>query len=432
MAEHADLSIDFCGVQCENPFFLSSSPIAATYEMNAKALEAGWGGIVFKTIGTYIPDECSPRFDHIAKEGSPFVGFKNVEQISDHPYEKNLEWVAKLKKDFPDKVIIVSIMGMDETDWTNLSRDVTQAGADILECNFSCPQMTCEGMGSDVGADEELITDFTKATVAATHLPVMPKMTPNIEKMEVPARAAIKAGGHAIAAINTIKAITGVDLDTFCGYPIVNGKSAISGYSGKAVKPIALRFIAQMAQDPELEGIPLSGIGGIETWQDAAEFLMLGASNLQVTTSVMQYGYRIVEDMISGLSIYCAEKGFNALSDMVGIALDNIIPADDLERDFKIIPKIDQDKCVGCGRCYLSCFDGAHQAIEWDAEKREPSIDDDLCVGCHLCIHVCPVRGCITPGKTVFKPQDQFGLGSEAKYIDGGPNKRKIDIGISR
>jgi dihydropyrimidine dehydrogenase (NAD+) subunit PreA len=349
-----------------------------------------------------------------------------MEQISDHPYEENLEWIARLKKDFPNKCIIVSIMGMNEEDWTRLSRDVTAAGADILECNFSCPQMTHEGMGSDVGASVDLITRFTKATLKGTNLPVMPKMTPNIEKMEVPAKAAIRAGAHAIAAINTIKSITGIDLDHLCPFPVVNGKSSISGYSGKAVKPIALRFMANMATDPELKGIPLSGMGGIENWEDAAEFLAVGCSNLQFTTSVMQYGYRIVEDLISGLSIYLAEKGYARVGDFIGSALRNTIPADNIDRDFKIYPKIDLEKCVGCGRCYLSCHDGAHQAIEWDAEKRRPKIDEETCVGCHLCLHVCPVYECITPGKIVFKPKDQFGRGSLAKYTEDAPNKREI------
>ncbi len=427
--KHADLSVDFCGFKCENPFFLSSSPVAATYEMCAKFLEAGGGGVVFKTIGTYIPDECSPRFDHVRKEGEPFVGFKNMEQISDHPYEENLEFLRKLKKDFPTKCLIVSIMGMNEDDWTRLAKDVTEAGADIIECNYSCPQMTQENMGSDVGANLELIESFTKATLKGTNLPVMLKMTPNIEKMEIPARASIAAGGHAIAAINTIKSITGLDLDKLTGLPVVNGKSSISGYSGKAAKPIALRFIAQMKQDEVLKDIPISGIGGIETWEDCAEFLLLGCTNLQFTTSVMQYGFRIVEDMISGLSIWMEEKGFKSIDDFVGLAVKSIVPAEELDRDFKVYPQIDYDKCVSCGRCYVSCFDGAHQAITWDQENRKVAIDEDKCVGCHLCLHVCPVAGCITPGKVVFKPEDQFGKGSEAVYTENAPCKREIVVG---
>lgn len=429
MAKHVDLSIDFCGIKCENPFFLSSSPVGSSYDMCARFFEAGGGGVVYKTIGTYIPDECSPRFDHTQKEGTPFVGFKNMEMISDKPYEKNLEMIDQLKKDYPDKVIIASIMGMNDEDWKKLSKDVTDAGADIIECNFSCPQMAEEGMGSDVGASPELISSFTKATVSATNIPVMAKMTPNIERMEVPALAAVKAGAKAVSAINTIKSITGIDLDRFTCLPVVNGKSSISGFSGAAVKPIALRFIAQMAQEPELQGIPLSGMGGIETWRDAAEFLMVGASNLQFTTSIMQYGYRIVEDMISGLSIYLAEKGFSSVQDIVGKALPNIVPADEIERDFKVQVTIDEEKCIGCGRCYISCWDGAHQAIKWHEDKRKAEIDLEKCVGCQLCLHVCPVPNCITPDKVLFKEKDQMGVGYYCEWDEKASTKRDLVIG---
>lgn len=402
MTKRRDLSIDFCGVKCENPFFLSASPVGSNYDMCSKALESGWGGIVYKTIGVFIADECSPRFDNTRKEATPFLGFKNMEQISDKPLEKNLEMMAKLKKDYPDKVLIASIMGENEEEWKKLSKLVTEIGADIIECNFSCPQMTSSAMGSDVGQNPDLVRSYSKAVSSVTHLPVMAKMTPNIGNMEIPAIAAIEGGSTSISAINTLKAITRVDFDHFTAMPVVNGKSSISGYSGKAVKPIALRFIAQMAQHPKLANVPLSGMGGIENWEDAAEFIMVGARNLQVTTAIMQYGYRIVEDMISGLSYFMEDKGFKTLDEMVGIALKNIIPAEELDRDFKILPNFDEDKCVGCGRCYISCYDGAHQAIDWDEETRRP-VRNDNCVGCHLCMHVCPIEGCITPGEVEFK-----------------------------
>ncbi len=429
MAKHTDLSIDFLGVHCENPFFLSSSPVSSGYDQCAKFLEAGGGGIVFKTITTDLPDECSPRFDATRKEGTDFIGFKNMEQTSDKPLEENLASLRKLKENYPNKVLIASIMGMNEEDWTLLAREVTACGVDMIECNFSCPQMTSEGMGSDVGASPELIDLYTRATVKGTHLPVLAKMTPNIEKMEEPAKVAMQAGAAGIAAINTIKSITGLDFDKFTCLPVVNGKSSISGYSGKAVKPIALRFVAQMKQDPALADVPISAMGGIETWEDAAEFLMLGAENLQFTTSIMQYGYRIVEDMISGLSLYLAEKGFDSLKDFIGIALKNIIPAEKIERDFKVQPKIDHEKCIGCGRCYISCYDGAHQAIEWDAAERKPKILEDKCVGCQLCLLVCPVWDCITPGKVLFKGEKEFGKGSKSNFREDGANRRELVIG---
>jgi dihydropyrimidine dehydrogenase (NAD+) subunit PreA len=400
-----DLSIEFCGVKCENPFFLSSSPVGNNYEMCAKALESGWGGIVFKTIGVFIPNEVSPRFDAIRKEGTPFIGFKNMEMIAEHPLDYNIEQMKLLKKNYPNKVLIASIMGSNDEEWTKLAKLVTEVGADIIECNFSCPQMTTHAMGSDVGQNPSLVKQYSAAVRRGTHLPILAKMTPNIGNMEPPAIACIEGGATGIAAINTVKCITGVDLDKKIALPIVNGKSSISGYSGKAIKPIALRFVAQLAKEPKLKNIPISGIGGIETWQDALEFVMLGARNVQVTTAIMQYGYRIVEDMISGLSYYMEEKGIDKLQDLVGIALNNTVSAEELDRDYIVYPNYSQDKCVGCGRCYISCYDGGHQAIIWDEYKRRPSLNKENCVGCHLCSLICPVENCITRGELKFKEE---------------------------
>ncbi|MEW9079957.1 NAD-dependent dihydropyrimidine dehydrogenase subunit PreA [Terrisporobacter glycolicus] len=397
-----DLSIEFCGVKCENPFFLSSSPVDNCYEMCAKALETGWGGVVFKTLGFFIPTDCSPRFDALRKESTEFVGFKNMEQISEHPLEESLEALRMLKTNYPTKVIVASIMGENEKEWEELARLVTEAGADMIECNFSCPQMTSHAMGSDVGQNPELVKTYCEAVARGSKLPILAKMTPNIGDMNIPAIASMEGGAAGISTINTIKSITGIDVDKMIGLPVVNGKSSISGYSGKAVKPIALRFIQQMRTNDKLKNVPISGIGGIETWKDALEFIVLGASNLQVTTAVMQYGYRIVEDMISGLSYFMEERGIDKLEDLVGIANNNIIPAEDIDRTFVIYPEIDEDKCLGCGRCYVSCFDGGHQAYTYNEETREITLNKDKCVGCHLCSLVCPV-GAINKGEIMFR-----------------------------
>ena len=262
MALKKDLSIDFLGVKCENPFFLSSSPVGSNYEMCAKALEAGWGGIYYKSIGVYIPDECSPRFDIVTKEDTPWVGFKNMEQISDKPLEVNLEYMKRLKQDYPNKVLVASIMGSNDEEWAYLAKAVTETGIDLIECNFSCPQMTSSTMGSDVGTRPELVKHYCEIVTANTHLPVIAKMTPNITNMEIPAIAAVEGGAKGLAAINTVKSITNVDVDLNVGMPVVNGKSSVSGYSGAAVKPIALRFVSDLKHDPKLINIPLSGMGG--------------------------------------------------------------------------------------------------------------------------------------------------------------------------
>jgi dihydropyrimidine dehydrogenase (NAD+) subunit PreA len=406
--EKADLSLTFCGVPCENPFFLSSSVVASNYRMVAKAFEMGWAGVAFKTIGTFVPKEVSPRFDALQKEALPFVGFKNIEQISDHTITDNLNFIKHLKKNYPNKVIIASIMGQTEAEWTYLAQLMTEAGADILECNFSCPHMAADGLGSDIGQNPELVGAYTKAVRRGTHLPVLAKMTPNIGNMEIPAIAAIEAGATGIAAINTIKCIMNVNLDTFSSGPDVGGKTSVGGYSGKAVKPIALRFIHSLKSCDRLADVPVSGMGGIENWKDAAEFLALGCENIQVTTAVMQYGYRIIEDMLEGMELYLSSRGYRGITEIIGKALPRILPAEELDRDSICYPKFNRSRCVGCGRCYLSCYDGGHQALEQDAETGKPVMDPEKCVGCHLCVTVCPVQA-ISQGPRVLKKSGPTG-----------------------
>lgn len=396
-----NLEIDFMGVKCENPFFLSSSIVAGNYEMCANAFKMGWAGAVFKTIGFIKPEETSPRFDAIRKEGTPFIGFKNLEQISDHSLEENLSDLRRLKDDFPNKVIVASIMGETDEEWTELAKLVTSAGADIIECNFSCPQMVGEGLGSDVGQNPDLVKRYTECVKKGSSLPVLAKMTPNIGNMEVPAIAAVKGGADGIAAINTIKCISGFDLENMQPYNAVDKKTAVSGYSGKAVKPIALRFINDMAKCGELKNVPLSGIGGIETWHDAAEFIALGCTNIQITTAVMQYGYRIIDDLVSGLKAYMKRKNISKLRDLVGIGLNSVTEPDKLDRTTVAYPIFDKNLCIGCGRCYLSCRDGGHQAIDISNDGK-PIFTAARCVGCHLCSLVCPI-GAIGKSKRIKK-----------------------------
>jgi len=395
-----DLGIEFCGVVCENPFFLSSSVVSSNYDMVARAFTMGWAGAAFKTIGTFVPQEVSPRFSTIRKEGNSFIGFKNIEQISDHILDENLAYMRRLKQDFPHKILIASILGQNEAEWTFLARRVTEVGVDIIECNFSCPHMTGEGLGSDVGQNPELVALYTAATRKGTHLPILAKMTPNLGNMEIPALEAMKNGATGIAAINTIKSIMNIHLDDFNSEPQVDGKSCVGGYSGKTVKPIALRFIHDMKKHPGLKNAPISGMGGIETWRDAAEFIALGCANVQVTTSVMQYGYRIIDDLRDGLSSYLGGKGFSSVQEMVGMALPNLVLADELNRHSIVYPKFDRFLCLGCGRCYLSCLDGGHQALALDEGTGKPILSPKMCVGCQLCTVVCPV-GAISSGKRV-------------------------------
>lgn len=294
-------------------------------------------------------------------------------------------------------------MGRDKKEWEYLARKVTEAGADIVELNFSCPNMELKGTESDVGQDPSLVLKYTRAARKGTKLPILAKMSPNIMDIRIPARAAKKGGANGISAINTIKSITNVDLDSLVPEPAVNGKSSLGGYSGQAVKPIALRFISELSNDKKLDGMHISGMGGICTWKDAVEFLLLGFGNLQVTTSVLEYGYRVIDDLILGLKIFMKEKNFNKISKFIGASKKTVVDTDELERDTILLPRFNYDKCIKCGRCYISCRDGGHQAINFDEETRTPSLNPSKCVWCHLCKLVCPKNAIETATKRISK-----------------------------
>ena len=397
------LKTELCGIPLENPFLLSSSVVSSTYDMCARAFEAGWAGVSFKTICTLDIHEASPRFSAITGNDGSIIGFKNIEQLSDHSVTENMEIFRRLKDKYPTKVIIASIMGQDEAEWGELARLCEENGADAIELNFSCPNMTEEGLGSDIGQIPEQVERFTRAAKQACHIPVLAKLTPNAATMGPAAEAAKRGGADGISAINTIKSITGVNLHTFVAAPEVHGHSALGGYSGNAVKPIALRFIAEIGRNPELKGMHLSAMGGIETWRDAMEFILMGAGSVQVTTAVMQYGYRIVEELKAGLNMYLAEKGFNSVTEAIGLGLDTLSETTDtLERDTVIYPSFVRERCIGCGRCAISCADGGHQAITLDEERR-PKLNGKRCVGCHLCLLVCPQRAVVPGTKRVAR-----------------------------
>ena len=390
------LNIDFCGIPCENPFFLASSAVCTNYEMVARAFDAGWAGVFYKTICLQEIKEVSPRFDAKHSNGihGDFYGFRNMEQLSENPVEMDFDILRRLKQDYPTKVVIASIMGQTEEEWARLAKMAEAAGCDAVELNFSCPQMKHKGMGSDVGQSPELVNTYTACVKSAVKIPVIPKMTPNITHISEPAAACVEAGADAISAINTIKSVT------MTAEAEVAGQRTISGYSGRAVRPIALRHILELAQAlPQTE---LSGIGGIETWRDALEFIQLGCSNVQVCTAVMQYGFRIIDDLTLGLQRYMAKRGITQLQQLVGEQLPKFLNPDHLDRETIVFPKIDRDQCIGCGRCYVSCMDGGHQAIAFDMATRQPRIVGTKCVGCHLCRLVCPT-GAIGVTKRIKK-----------------------------
>ena len=375
------------------------------YDMCSRAFDAGWAGVCFKTICPFEIHEASPRYSAITGDNGSIIGFKNIEQLSDHSVEENMEVFRRLKKEYPSKFILASIMGRNDEEWENLARLCAENGADAVELNFSCPNMMEDGLGSDIGQIPELVERFTRAAKRGTDIPVLAKLTPNVATMSPAAEAALRGGADGIAAINTIKSITNINLNTFVSSPAVHGMSSVGGYSGNAVKPIALRFIAELAQNPELCGSHISAMGGVETWKDAAEYILLGASSIQVTTAVMQYGYRIIDDLKSGLNYYLAELGLECVDQLRGQALDSVSGSTDvLERDTVIFPRFDHSRCIGCGRCEISCADGGHQAIKLN-EDRRPVLNGKKCVGCHLCVIVCPQDAILPTGKRIRKKQ---------------------------
>ena len=426
-----DLSITFCGIRCENPFFLASSAICTNYDMVARAFEAGWAGVFYKTICKQKIEEVSPRFDVVGDtdRNGDFFGLRNMEQLSENPYQEDFDILHRLKQNYPTKVVIASIMGQTEDEWIELAKMAEAAGCDAVELNYSCPQMKTAGMGSDVGQNSELVTFYTAYVKRAVRIPVIPKMTPNVMNMAPYAIASYFAGADGISAINTIKSVTMNERSA------VSGKKTVSGYSGRAVKPIALRFILEMALNPMISPassqladfvhqhirpqrvMDISGIGGIETWRDALEFIQLGCRNVQVCTAVMQYGYRIIDDLTAGLQHYMAQRGISCVEDLVGEELPNFSMPSNLDRQTMVFPKIDREKCIGCGRCYISCQDGGHQAISFVLQEdnapaketketnnlRTPKIIGTRCVGCHLCRLVCPT-GAISAAKRMNKP----------------------------
>ncbi|MFH0798890.1 MAG: NAD-dependent dihydropyrimidine dehydrogenase subunit PreA [Pseudomonadota bacterium] len=400
MKRHPDLSVNFCGVRFKNPFMLSSSPVSNTAEMVGRAFDAGWAGVAYKTLTTG-PTKIihpSPRMHGYNYGDKRLIGLQNVEQPSDRALKENLADLALLKKRWPDHVLMANIMGFSTGEWVELAKACTGAGADMLELNFSCPHMTVEGSGYKVGQAFELLCRFTEVVRKATSIPIVAKMTPNITDMTVAAMYAKKGGADGISAINTVRGISEIGLGDHIPMPNVAGKGAISGYSGPACKPIGLRFIAELAQDGELN-LPLSGVGGVETWVDALEYILVGATTVQVTTGIIHYGYRIVEDMIEGMSDYMDGKGIGKVSDLIGMALPNLCNTGDFDLSRKGAAKYDMEKCIGCGQCYTVCRDAGGQVLGWDAKKRWPVTDDEKCLSCMICSFVCPVDGMIE-----FKP----------------------------
>jgi dihydropyrimidine dehydrogenase (NAD+) subunit PreA len=397
----ADIRSDFLGIKSPNPFWLASAPPTDKEYNVRRAFKAGWGGVVWKTLG--LDPACvnvnGPRYGVVWGPDRRLIGLSNIELITDRPLDLNLREIKSVKRDFPDRAVVVSLMvPCDEASWKTILPLVEDTGADAVELNFGCPHgMSERGMGSAVGQVPDYIEMVTRWCKANSRLPVIVKLTPNITDIRYPARAAKAGGADAVSLINTISSITSVNLDTFSPEPSIDGHGAHGGYSGPAVRPVALRMVGEIARDPETLGLPISGIGGITNWREAAEFMALGAGTVQVCTAAMTYGFKIVQEMISGLESWMDEKGHANLDAFIGRASRNMTDWQYLNLNYVTKARINQDLCIKCGRCHIACEDTSHQAITQQVGgKRYFQVIDEECVGCNLCVNVCPVENCIT------------------------------------
>jgi dihydropyrimidine dehydrogenase (NAD+) subunit PreA len=396
----ADLSTIFAGIKSPNPFWLASAPPTDKEYNVRRAFEAGWGGVVWKTLGLEGPPVVNvngPRYGAIWGADRRLLGLNNIELITDRPLEVNLQEIKSVKRDYKDRALVISLMvPCDEESWKEILRQIEDTEADGVELNFGCPHGMAErGMGSAVGQVPEYIEMVTRWVKQHSRMPCIVKLTPNIADIRKPAEAAKRGGADAVSLINTINSITSVNLDDFSPEPMIDGKGTHGGYCGPAVKPISLNMVAEIARNQETKDLPISGIGGITTWRDAAEFMSLGAGNVQVCTAAMTYGFKIVEEMISGLSDYLDKKSMSSTHALIGRAVPNVTDWQFLNLNYTTKAHIDQTACIGCGRCFAACEDTSHQAITM-SDDRVFTVNDDECVACNLCVNVCPVQDCIT------------------------------------
>ena len=395
----ANLASNFIGIKSPNPFWLASAPPTDKKYNVERAFEAGWGGVVWKTLGSEGPPIVNvngPRYGAIWGADRRLLGLNNIELITDRPLEVNLREIKEVKRKWRDRALVISLMvPCEESYWKDILKAIEDTEADGVELNFGCPHGMAErGMGSAVGQVPEYIEMVTRWVKQYSRMPCIVKLTPNVTSILPPALAAHRGGADAVSLINTVKSITNVDLDHFSPFPMIDGKGSHGGYCGPAVKPIAMNMVAEIARSADTRGLPISGIGGITTWRDAAEFMALGAGNVQVCTAAMTYGFKIVQEMISGLSQYLDEKEMS-LDSLIGRAVPNFVEWQHLNLNFVTKAQIDQDLCISCGRCYAACEDTSHQAIAMSPD-RVFTVKDDECVACNLCVDVCPVDNCIT------------------------------------
>lgn len=383
------LSIDYAGINFENPFILASSPATANAEMITRAFEAGWAGAVTKTLIREPVKNLQNRFA-AHKSGGKIYSFENIELVSEMTPRNWYRDIKLLKQRFPGKIVIASIMGdaKNSEQWIELALGCQDAGADMLELNFSCPHGYPEkGKGAAIGQSAEFssaITGWFKKDKEIS-VPIIPKLTAAVADISYIGNAVASAGADGLCAINTFPCIMGFDLKTLEPKPSVGGYTTAGGYSGPGLKPIALRCVNDLVKNP---GLPVMGCGGISSGYDAAEFILMGASAVQVCTGVMLKGYSLVSKMKKELMEFMSWHNFSEVKDFLGMGNKRICRFSELDQKYRVKAVVDKDKCNGCGLCCISCNDAAYGAIRM--EDKLAVIDEKICMGCSLCFHVCP------------------------------------------
>lgn len=384
------LNTKFCGIEFANPFILASAPPTDTPEKLRRAFSMGWGGAVTKTLkpNKLKVKNVAPRFGVIKNLRNETIGFENFELVDTNELEVWTSQLEDIKKEYPDRLIIGSIMAeINKKDWQDLTVELQNSGIDALELNFSCPHgMPEKGIGHAIGQDPDLTKMITSWVKEVSTVPVIVKLSPNVTDVVAIAKSALSGGADALAAINTVQSLIGVDIDTFEPLPSVGGYTTYGGYSGKAIKPIGLRVVSELAKNTDTE---ISGMGGISNWKDSVEYMLLGANHVQICTEVMLKGFYIIEELLEGLESYLEEKRFNSVKEITGLTIDRITTHEKLKRDRDISLKIDKKKCVACGKCVVACKDSGKNALDINNNLLQNL--KNKCDCCSLCTHVCPV-----------------------------------------
>lgn len=391
-----DLSVEYCGIRFENPFVLSSAPPSDSYEMVRRAFQAGWAGAIMKTtsVESYQVDIAYPIMTSMDYEEKKGIALGNIDNISEWHMDVMEDAVRRLKDEFPSKVVGLSLWGTtNEKHWEELTKRSIDVGADLVEVSMSCPTDSpfarASLMVGQVPDDVKRVLGWVKKY--SGNMPVVAKLTSQVTDITEIVEAVEQAGGDGVCASDTVHGLLGIDLNTFIPNPNINGKSTFCGVSGPVVKPITLRTLAMIAKRSD---IPLAASGGATTWQDCAEYMLVGASTIQFCTAVMHYGYDIVEDLKEGLAYFLEDRGLKGSMDLIGKALPNLVPHGDLVVKKDVVASIDEAACTKCGMCYYACRDGGHQAYELQ-EDGLPKPDPEKCYGCALCVEVCPAE-CIS------------------------------------